>query len=88
LPAQPLLAVLRPSSALEAHRQLELLQAVGLVHVELAVQASQAWSQQTQQLAKAFPSLRLGAASVTCLDHLEAVAAARPGLCRVADLRS
>ena len=76
MPAQPLLAVLRPRSTSEAHRQLEMLQAVGLLHVELAVQASQAWSQQTQRLAQTFPALRLGAASVTSLDHLEVVAAA------------
>lgn len=76
MPAQPLLAVLRPRSTPEAHRQLELLQAVGLVHVELAVQASRAWSQNTHRLAQTFPALRLGAASVTSLDHLEAVAAA------------
>jgi 2-dehydro-3-deoxyphosphogluconate aldolase/(4S)-4-hydroxy-2-oxoglutarate aldolase len=76
LPAKPLLAVLRPRSTPEAHCQLELLQAVGLVHVELAVQASQAWSLGVRGLAKAFPALRLGAASVTSFDHLDAVAAA------------
>ena len=49
---------------------------MGLVHVELAVQASLAWSEESRQLAADFPALRLGAASVTALDHLEVVAAA------------
>ena len=75
LPAQPVLAVLRPRSLDQAHRQLELLQAVGLVHVELAVKASRSWSEGCRTLAQAFPALRLGAASVTALEQLEAVAA-------------
>ena len=75
LHAQPLLAVLRPRSLDQAHRQLELLQAVGLVHVELAAEASRAWSQGCLSLAAAFPDLRLGAASVTGPQQLEAVAA-------------
>ena len=40
------------------------------------MEASRAWSQDASSLASEFPALRLGAASVTCLDHLEAVAAA------------
>ena len=72
--AQPLLAVLRPATIQAARRQLESLQAVGLVHVELAVEASRAWSQGCLSLAAAFPALRLGAASVTAADQLEAVA--------------
>ena len=44
--------------------------------MELAVEASRAWSEDLSYLASEFPALRLGAASVTCLDHLEAVAAA------------
>ncbi len=67
---------MRPRNRHLAHRQLELLQAVGLVHVELAVEASRAWSEDLSYLASEFPALRLGAASVTCLDHLEAVAEA------------
>ena len=74
--AQPLLAVLRPASIGVAHRQLESLQAVGFVHVELAVEASRAWSQGCLSLAAAFPALRLGAASVRAADQLEAVAEA------------
>ena len=48
---------------------------MGLVHVELAVEASRAWSQGCLSLAAAFPALRLGAASVTAPEQLEAVAA-------------
>lgn len=75
LVSQPLLAVLRPRTIQQAHRQLETLQAVGLVHVELAVEPSRAWSEGCLSLAAAFPALHLGAASVTVLEQLEAVAA-------------
>jgi 2-dehydro-3-deoxyphosphogluconate aldolase / (4S)-4-hydroxy-2-oxoglutarate aldolase len=75
LVAQPLLAVLRPRTVQQAHCQLEKLQAVGLVHVELAVEASRAWSEGCLSLAAAFPALHLGAASVTTPDQLEAGAA-------------
>ena len=75
LVAQPLLAVLRPRTVQQAHRQLEKLQAVGLVHVELAVEASRAWSEGCLSLAAAFPALHLGAASITTLEQLEAGAA-------------
>ena len=74
LVAQPLLAVLRPRTIQQAQRQLERLQAVGLVHVELAVNPSRTWSEGCLSLAAAFPSLRLGAASVTVPEQLEAVA--------------
>ena len=75
LVVQPLLAVLRPRTVQQAHRQLEKLQAVGLVHVELAVEASRAWSEGCLSLAAAFPALHLGAASVTTPEQLEAGAA-------------
>lgn len=75
LVSQPLLAVLRPRTVQQAHRQLEKLQAVGLVHVELAVEASRAWSEGCLSLAAAFPALHLGAASVTTPEQLEAGAA-------------
>ena len=75
LVAQPLLAVLRPRTVQQAHRQLEKLQAVGLVHVELAVEASRTWSEGCLSLAAAFPALHLGAASVTTPEQLEAGAA-------------
>ena len=73
---QPLLAVLRPSSFEQAHPQLRLLQGVGLCHVELAVQATAAWVAMVRECAQAFPSLRLGAASVRTPEQLQAVQAA------------
>ncbi len=78
LQRQPLLAVLRPHSASEAHRQLQQLQAVGLLHVELAVptQPEAAWIALVRELAERFPGLRLGAASVRTLAQLEATRAA------------
>jgi 2-dehydro-3-deoxyphosphogluconate aldolase/(4S)-4-hydroxy-2-oxoglutarate aldolase len=69
------LAVLRPESTQEAHRQLEQLLAVGLRHVELAVEREPArhgaWISRCRQLHAAFPQLRLGAASVRCSADLE-----------------
>ncbi len=77
---QPVLAVLRPQSAQQAHRQLEQLLAVGLVHVELAVeqqlQRLPAWTAMARELCEAFPCLRLGAASVRRAEGLAAAAAA------------
>lgn len=73
---QPLLAVLRPSSPLQARTQLQLLQGAGLSHVELAVQASAAWVAMVEELRLAFPLLRLGAASVRDARQLQAVQAA------------
>jgi 2-dehydro-3-deoxyphosphogluconate aldolase / (4S)-4-hydroxy-2-oxoglutarate aldolase len=73
---QPLLAVLRPGSLLQARTQLQLLQGAGLSHVELAVQASAAWVSMVEELRLAFPRLRLGAASVRDARQLQAVQAA------------
>lgn len=73
---QPVLAVLRPRSLLQARTQLQLLQGVGLCHVELAVEASPAWVAMVQELRPSFPGLRLGAASVRDLQQLQAVQAA------------
>lgn len=73
---QPVLAVLRPGNLLQAHTQLQLLQGVGLCHVELAVEATSAWVAMVQQLRLAFPNLCLGAASVRSSQQLEAVQAA------------
>jgi len=73
------LAVLRPADACEAHRQLDALLAVGLVHVELAVQASSDWVGLVRQLVVAYPALRLGAASVCTADQLKAAMAAGLG---------
>ena len=70
-----MLAVLRPGSTQEAHRQLEQLLAVGLRHVELAVEREPtrqgAWISRCRQLHAAFPQLRLGAASVRSRADLE-----------------
>jgi 2-dehydro-3-deoxyphosphogluconate aldolase/(4S)-4-hydroxy-2-oxoglutarate aldolase len=72
--------VLRPQSAQQAHRQLEQLLAVGLVHVELAVEQQPhrlpAWTAMARELSEAFPDLRLGAASVRRAEGLAAAAAA------------
>ena len=75
---QPLLAVLRPNAAPQAHRQLQQLQAVGLLHVELAVpiQPDAAWIDLGLDLVQRFPGLRLGAASIRTLAQLEAARAA------------
>ena len=77
---QPVLAVLRPQSAQQAHRQLEQLLAVGLVHVELAVEQQHhrlpAWTAMARRLCEAFPGLRLGAASVRRAEGLAAAVAA------------
>ncbi|WP_255136198.1 bifunctional 4-hydroxy-2-oxoglutarate aldolase/2-dehydro-3-deoxy-phosphogluconate aldolase [Synechococcus sp. JJ3a-Johnson] len=77
---QPVLAVLRPQSAQQAHRELEQLLAVGLVHVELAVGQQHhrlpAWTAMARRLCEAFPGLRLGAASVRRAEGLAAAVAA------------
>lgn len=71
--------MLRPQDAHQAHRQLDALLAVGLVHVELAVEASQAWVAMTTQLVHHYRGLNLGAASVRSTADLEAVMAAGLG---------
>lgn len=52
---------------------------MGLHHVELAVQASGAWVAMATQLVRAYPDLRLGAASVRSPADLEAAMAAGLG---------
>jgi len=64
LRAQPLLIVLRPGEPLLALPTLERLQALGLIHVEIAWQPVQGWSEQMGELVRRFPALELGAASV------------------------
>ena len=73
---QPVLAVLRPRTIHEARGQLEQLLAAGLEHVEIAVQASDAWVRMVRELRSAFPALRLGAASVCDGEGLQAALAA------------
>lgn len=73
---QPVLAVLRPGSLSQAQHQLQQLVAVGLDHVELAVNCSTEWVEMVQALKQAFPDLALGAASVRSLAGLEAAVSA------------
>lgn len=70
--------MLRPLSAIQAHRQLQQLQKVGLWHAELAApaQPDSAWIDLGLELVQRFPALRLGAASVRTLAQLEAARAA------------
>ena len=70
---QPLLAVLRPTSYSQACLQLEQVLEAGLLHVELAVCPTDDWVAMVRQLRRAFPALRLGAASVCTPLQLAAV---------------
>jgi 2-dehydro-3-deoxyphosphogluconate aldolase/(4S)-4-hydroxy-2-oxoglutarate aldolase len=76
LRAQPLLIVLRPGEPLGAIPLLERLQALGVIHVEIAWQALAAWADQMAELVRRFPDLELGAASVSSPRALLAAAAA------------
>ena len=73
LRAQPLLAVLRPSSLERGLRQVEPLAAVGWQHLELAWTVPFA-GELALALQHRHPRLRLGAASVTNASQLDAVA--------------
>ena len=64
LRAQPLLIVLRPGEPLQALPSLERLQALGLIHVEIAWQPLPLWAEQMAELVRRFPDLQLGVASV------------------------
>lgn len=75
----PVLAVLRPASLDQARCLLEQLQHVGLQHVELAVDPSDAWVSMLRQLTTDFPQLSLGAASVRSQRGLAAATAAGVG---------
>jgi len=61
---QPLLVVLRPGEPLRALPTLQRLQSLGVVHVEIAWQPLQDWSEQMAELVRRLPALELGAASV------------------------
>ncbi|WP_415398984.1 bifunctional 4-hydroxy-2-oxoglutarate aldolase/2-dehydro-3-deoxy-phosphogluconate aldolase [Synechococcus sp. W4D4] len=69
---QPVLAVLRVSELRSAQEQLSQLVDAGLRHVELAVTLTPAWVELAVDLRQRFPALRLGAASVRCLQGLAA----------------
>ncbi|MFM9041484.1 MAG: bifunctional 4-hydroxy-2-oxoglutarate aldolase/2-dehydro-3-deoxy-phosphogluconate aldolase [Vulcanococcus sp.] len=73
---QPVLAVLRPERLSQARHQLQQLVAVGLDHVELAVNCSTDWVEMVRELKQAFPEIVLGAASVRSLIGLEAAVSA------------
>jgi 2-dehydro-3-deoxyphosphogluconate aldolase/(4S)-4-hydroxy-2-oxoglutarate aldolase len=70
---QPLLLVCRPKDPLRLAPLLEPLQALGLLHVEIACQPSADWSRQCRELMRAFPALHLGGASIVTRDGLRAV---------------
>lgn len=74
-----MLAVLRPEDSYQARCQLDALLAAGLCHVELAVQAASPWVAMAAELVRAYPTLRLGAASVRCAADLDAAMAAGLG---------
>jgi 2-dehydro-3-deoxyphosphogluconate aldolase/(4S)-4-hydroxy-2-oxoglutarate aldolase len=69
---QPLLVVFRPEAPLQLAPLLEPLQALGLVHVELACLPRGDWSRQCRDLVTAFPSLRIGGASIVSREALRA----------------
>jgi len=73
---QPVLAVLRPDSLGQAITQLDQLAAVGLRHVELAVDCSSSWVEMAGTLKHSFPAIALGAASVRTAAGLEAAISA------------
>lgn len=70
---QPLLLVFRPKAPMQLAPVLEKLQALGLVHVEIASLPTDDWGPQCRELMKSFPNMRLGAASIVCLDSLQVV---------------
>jgi 2-dehydro-3-deoxyphosphogluconate aldolase/(4S)-4-hydroxy-2-oxoglutarate aldolase len=69
---QPLLVVLRAEQPLQLIATLELLEGSGLRHVELAWTSHPDWTAQVRHLARQFPSLSLGAASVCTPAGLDA----------------
>jgi|LakMenEpi03Aug12_release.lakeMendotaPanAssembly.Ray.scaffolds.fasta_scaffold178570_2 2-dehydro-3-deoxyphosphogluconate aldolase/(4S)-4-hydroxy-2-oxoglutarate aldolase len=71
---QPLLVVLRADQPVELTAILERLERCGLRHVELAWSPHPDWIAQVGQLARQFPSLCLGAASVCTLVGVDAAA--------------
>ncbi|MEB3201015.1 MAG: bifunctional 4-hydroxy-2-oxoglutarate aldolase/2-dehydro-3-deoxy-phosphogluconate aldolase [Synechococcaceae cyanobacterium] len=81
LQRQPLLVVLRPGEPLRAVATLERLQALGVIHVEIAWQPLPGWQGQMAELVRGFSTLELGAAS---LCDPEGVAAAAAAGCRYA----
>jgi len=70
---QPLLVVFRPKAPLQLAPLLEELQALGLVHVEIACLPGADWTRQCRELILTFPRMCLGAASMVSREALHAV---------------
>lgn len=70
---QPLLLVFRPEVPLQLAPLLEELQALGLVHAEIACRPGADWSRQCRELIQLFPGMCLGAASLVSREALHAV---------------
>ena len=64
--------VLRPAAPIQASELLANFASLGLRHVEIAWSAQPDWVKQCQHLCQRFPSLLIGAASVTCNSGLAA----------------
>lgn len=70
---QPLLLVFRPEVPLQLAPLLEELQALGLVHAEIACLPGADWSRQCRELIHLLPRMCLGAASMVSREALHAV---------------
>ncbi len=68
--------VLRPRHPIQAASLLERLAGLGLLHVEIGWQPVPHWSRQCGELIASFPALRLGAASVSSPEAIDAAASA------------
>ena len=73
LTASPLLAVLRPSSAMQAERQIEAVCSAGFRHLELAWNVELWWPPFLQALPASFPHVRFGIAGLHHADQLDEV---------------
>ncbi len=72
---QPLLLVFRPKDPLHLAPLLEPLQALGLLHAEIACQPHADWSRQCRELKAIVPAMRLGGASIVNRETLRAAIA-------------
>ncbi|HRD41480.1 MAG TPA: bifunctional 4-hydroxy-2-oxoglutarate aldolase/2-dehydro-3-deoxy-phosphogluconate aldolase [Prochlorococcaceae cyanobacterium AMR_MDS_5431] len=69
---QPILIVIRPTDFQAADRQITKLHDAGFRHIEIAWTPNQTWEDWAYYWQEKFPSLYFGAASITCLQGLEA----------------
>ena len=76
---QPLLVVLRAEQPLELSPRLDELSAIGVRQVEIAWSDHPAWAEQVSLLRQRYPSLALGAASLTTGAGVEGAVAAGLG---------